>query len=66
MAIESGGKKFPFDWLVEEMKVIYSKEPNKFYTFKLEKWVDKNQKLNAAITPGPILVIDATDSSELG
>jgi len=34
MALEHGGKKVPADWAIEEFKVIYSKEPNKFYTFK--------------------------------
>ena len=66
MALESNGKKYPQDWLVQEMKVIYSKDPNKFYTFKLDKWIEKNQKLNAAITPGPAVPIDPTDEKESG
>jgi hypothetical protein len=66
MALESGGKKYPFDWNIEEIKVVYSKDPNKFYNFKVEKWIDKNQKLNAAITQGAVEAIDSTNDSELG
>lgn len=66
MAIENGGKKFPYEWNVDELKVIYSKEPNKFYAFKLEKWIEKNSKLNAAITPGPVVNIDKSEELEKG
>jgi hypothetical protein len=66
MAIEHNGKKISNDWSVEELKIFYSKDPNKFYTFKLEKWIEKNGKLNAAITPGPILAISQSDESEIG
>ena len=66
MAIEHAGKKVPADWTIEEFKVIYSKEPNKFYTFKLDKWIEKNGKLNAAITPGPTSVIGSNEGGEMG
>lgn len=46
MALEHNDRKFPFEWHVEELKLIYSKEPNKFYTFRLDRWVEKNHKLN--------------------
>ncbi len=66
MAIEHGGKTIPADWTIEEFKVIYSKEPNKFYTFKLDRWIEKNGKLNAAITPGPTVAIDSNEDGDLG
>lgn len=66
MAIEHSGRKISNDWNVEELKIFYSKEPNKFFTFKLEKWIEKNGKLNAAITPGPPITISASDESEAG
>ncbi len=66
MALEHGGKKVPADWAIEEFKVIYSKEPNKFYTFKLDKWIEKNGKLNAAITVGPVASIASNEDSDLG
>lgn len=66
MAIEHGGKKFPSEWGIEELKVIYSKEPNKFYTFRLDKWIEKNGKINAAITPGPVSVVTSSDDTDRG
>ena len=47
MAIEHNGKKISNDWSVEELKIFYSNDPNKFYTFKLEKWIEKNGKKGA-------------------
>ena len=60
-------------WNIDYLKVIYSKEPNNFYTFKLESWVEKNQKINAiinpqgavSITPGKTTAISATKSDYL-
>ena len=46
------------DWVIEEIKIMYSREPNKFYTFRVDKWLDKNQKQNAIITP---IAIDAIE-----
>ena len=51
-------RKLQQDWSIEEIKIMYSRDPNKFYVFKLDKWLDKNQKLNAIITPNRIEAID--------
>jgi hypothetical protein len=51
-------RKMQQEWSIEEIKIMYSRDPNKFYVFKLEKWLDKNQKLNAIITPNRIDQID--------
>lgn len=59
-------RKLPHDWIVEEIKVIYSRDPNKFYLFKLDKWLDKNQKMNALINFDSVATIDSTDDSEPG
>jgi hypothetical protein len=44
-------------WNVDYVKIIYSKDPNIFYTFRVEKWVEKNQKINAIISPESIAPI---------
>ena len=46
MALEHNDRKFSSEWAIEELKVIYSNEPNKFYTFRLDRWVEKNHKIN--------------------
>ncbi len=45
-------------WTIENIKVIYSKDPNKFYVFKVDKWLDKNNKLNAIIVPDTVAAIE--------
>ncbi len=37
-------------WTIEYVKIIYSRDPNNFYLFKVEKWVEKNQRLNALVS----------------
>jgi hypothetical protein len=44
-------------WNIDYIKVIYSKEPNNYYVFRVEKWVEKNQKMNALITLEAIAAI---------
>jgi hypothetical protein len=44
-------------WNVDSVKIIYSKDSNNFYTFRVEKWVEKNQKINAIISPDSIVPI---------
>lgn len=66
MALEHNDRKLPFEWAIEELKIVYSKEPNKFYTFRLDRWVDKNHKLNGAISPMAITPIDPSTESAPG
>ena len=66
MALEHNDKKLPSEWAIEELKVIYSKEPNKFYTFRLDRWVEKNHKINGAITPVAMTTIDPSGEDEPG
>ena len=49
MALEHNDRKFSSEWAIEELKVIYSNEPNKFSTFRLDRWVEKNHKINGFI-----------------
>lgn len=37
------------EWSVESICVYYSKDPGHFYVFKVEKWLEKNEKMNAII-----------------
>jgi hypothetical protein len=39
------------EWFIDEMWIIYSKEPDRIYNFKLEKWIERNEKMNAYILP---------------
>lgn len=36
-------------WQIESMQVFYSRTPNKYYSFRVEKWAEKNQKINALV-----------------
>lgn len=59
LAFNHNGRKH--SWSIESLKVLYSKDPNKFYVFRVEKWIDKNNKLNAIITPDTTLQVDIHD-----
>ena len=59
------GRKMTQEWVIENIKVMYSRVPNKFFVFKVEKWLDKNQKMNAIIVPDTITTIDQTDGGKL-
>lgn len=40
-------RKIPHQWNIEFIKILYHREPNQFYVYKLEKWIDKNNRMNA-------------------
>ncbi len=61
LAYNHNGRKH--NWSIEDIKVIYSRDPSKFYVFKLEKWLDKNNKLNAIIAPDKTLQVETNDST---
>ena len=57
-------RKLQHDWTIEEIKIMYSREPNKFYVFRVDKWLDRNQKLNAIITPTNIEPIESSSKAD--
>ena len=56
-------RKMQHEWIIEEIKILYSRDPNQFYIFRVDKWLDRNQKLNAIITPPSIEPIEPTSNN---
>ena len=50
-------------WAVDEIKVIYSKNPNVYYIFRVEDWLERNGLKNAVIKPLEPLSVELTGSS---
>lgn len=65
-AADNASKSLPHDWQLTDIKMLYSKEANKYFCFKLEKWVEKGNKLNALITGGSPIDIDPNSKTEPG
>ncbi|CAF0724098.1 unnamed protein product [Brachionus calyciflorus] len=50
LRLAHNSRKMTHDWFIEYIKVLYSKEPNKLYVYKVDKWLDKNDRMNAIIS----------------
>ena len=50
-------------WAVDEIKVIYSKNPNVYYIFRVEDWLERNGLKNAVIKPLEPLSVESAGSS---
>ena len=48
-------------WLIDEVRVIYCKEPDKCYVFGVENWVEKNNRLNAVTVPRDMIEIGSAN-----
>lgn len=61
------GKKSHHEWTVESIRVLYSKDPGNFYMFKVDKWLDKNEKMNAIISMNSVVpVLSGEKQGETG
>lgn len=54
------------EWSIESIRVYYSKDPSHYYAFKVDKWLEKNDKMNAIISMQPLVPIAATTGDKLG
>lgn len=43
-------RKLAHKWSIEFIKVFYSKQPDRIYTYKVDKWIEKNDRVNALIS----------------
>lgn len=59
-------RKLEAGWEIDSINVYYSRDPNNFYSFKIDKWLDKNDKMNAIISPNQVIPITSNDASESG
>lgn len=53
------------EWSIESIRVYYSKDPNNFYAFKIDKWLEKNEKMNAIISMQSVVPV-ASGEKHLG
>lgn len=42
--------KMPHSWSIEYIKAFYSRQPDRIFTYKVDKWIEKNNRMNANIS----------------
>ena len=50
LRLAHNASKMPHQWSIDYIKVVYSKEPTKAFIYKIDKWLEKNDRMNAIIS----------------
>jgi len=58
--------KLASDWKLEYVKIVYSKEPNKFFLFPFEKWLSNNNQCTFKSSVVDKTPVEATTQNESG
>lgn len=56
-------KKIARDWLIEDIRILYSHEPNIYFVFPFEKWLEKVNEFSSVFRPMSAIRIE--DSRKL-
>jgi hypothetical protein len=60
-------RKSAHEWSIDYIRVYYSRDPGNFYSFKVDKWLEKNDKMNAIISMNSVIpVLSVEKSGETG